>query len=561
VKTVCLCSILLLACLVGCSPAGRQEDDSVVIFLLDSAVNRDFIEGRVAGLDASDVTHGSLVGRVLTGYCRAPVMSVSVEGLGEAPNKSAYLAGLRTALDYAEHHPRARVLVNVSLGSAEPNPEERDLIGRLTAAGALVVAAAGNADSERAEYPAAYPEVIAVAGATAEGKALSSNFGAHVDIAASGDITFIDYEFLPYEQLRREMEARGTSFAAPRVTATLAYLMRADPGLAPAEAWGIVQRTARPIDDALYRAGLLGAGLLDIYGAKSAVSPSYRFVHFVFPVGVWIVLGVLSVYLCARHGLVGLFLTLMVWLVALPTSVLLVLELRSCLEFVGGGSLVVGLGVTSALAAAAAIAAAVLQWNPVKAAMAVAPPLLALLALVWANRAPVGRQVPIAVAAGCVAVALAAAWEVRTRRRIRWLTALAEGGGVPDAAQVLMHAYRRTLDGRVRRAAIRSLGRVGDEQAVEFLLRETKCPQESTGALAALARRDPRVMIPRLQRLGSLRTAERERLFDALREAVPQEALPLLEAAALSGMAADAAELLRVVAGESKSSPDQSGHG
>jgi len=556
-----LCSILLLACLAGCSPAGRQDDEPVVIFLLDSAVNRDFIEGRVAGLDASDVTHGSLVGRVLLRYCRASVMSVSVEGLGEVSDKSAYLAGLRTALDYAEHHPRARVLVNVSLGSAEPNPEERDLIGRLTAAGAFVVAAAGNADSEAPEYPAAYTEVIAVASAAAEGKALSSNFGSHVDIAASGDITFIDYEFLPYEQLRREMEARGTSFAAPRVTATLAYLMRADPALSPAEAWGIVQRTARPIDDELYRAGLLGAGLLDIYGAKSAVSPSYRFVHFVLPVGVWIVLGVLSAYLSVRHGLVGLFLTLMIWLVALPTSVLLVLELRTYLQFVGGGSLVVGLGVTSALAAAAAIAAAVQQWNLVKAALAVAPPLLAFLALVWANRAPAGRQVPIAVAAGCLGIALAAAWEVRTRHRIGYLRALPEREGIRDAAQVLMHAYRRTLDGRVRRAAIRSLGRVGDEQAVEFLLRETKCPQESTEALVSLARHDLVVMIPWLQRLGSLGPAERARLFDALRAAAPERALPLLEAAARSGMPADAAELLRALAGESEGPPDQSGQG
>ncbi len=560
-KTVCLCSILVLACLAGCSPAERQEDESVVIFLLDSAVNRDFIEGRVAGLDASDVTHGSLVGRVLTRYCRASVISVSVEGPGEVPNKSAYLAGLRTALGYAEHHPRARVLVNVSLGSAEPHSEERDLIGRLTAAGALVVAAAGNDGSEAPEYPAAYPEVIAVASATAEGKALSSNFGSHVDIAASGDITFIDYEFLPYEQLRREMEARGTSFAAPRVTATLAYLMRADPNLSPAEAWGIVQRTARPIDDELYRAGLLGAGLLDIYGAKSAVSPSYRFVHFVLPVGVWIVLGVLSAYLCARHGLVGLFLTLMIWLVALPTSVLLVLELRSYLQFVGGGSLVVGLGVTSALAAAAAIAAAVQQWNLVKAAMAVAPPLLAFLALVWANRAPAGSQVPIAVAAGCAGVALAAAWEVRTRRRIGYLGSLPEREGVRDAAQVLMHAYKRTLDGRVRRAAIRSLGRVGDEQAVEFLLRETTCPQESADALAALARRDLGAMVPWLQRFGSLRPAERAGLLDALRAAVPEQALPLLEAAARSGMPADAAELLRALAGASESPADQTGQG
>ncbi len=544
-KAVRLCSILLLACLAGCLPAGRQREEPVVVFLLDSAVNRDFIEGHVVGLAGSDVTHGSLVGRVLLRYCRAPVMSVPVEDVEGGPSRDAYLAGLRTALDYAEQHPQTRVLVNVSLGSSAPDAEEHDLVRRLAHAGAVVVAAAGNEDTDAPVYPAAYPEVIAVASATPDGKVLSSNFGRHVDIAASGDITFIDYEFLPYEQLRREMEARGTSFAAPRVAATLAYLLSARPGLTPAQAYAILASTARPIDDDHYRAGLLGAGLLDIYRAKSAVSPSYRFVHFVLPIGVWTVLGVLSAYLCVRHGLVGLFLTLVIWLVGLPTSVLLVLKLRGYLEFVGGGSLALGLGVASVLGAAIAVAAAVQQWNVIKAAMAVAPPFLVLLTLVAAGGMPDGAQIPAAIAAGCVGVALAAALEVRTRRQLRYLRGLAEREGVADAAEVLMRSCRRAVDGRVRRAAIRSLGRVGDERAVEFLLSEGRHPREVAEALAAIGGRDVGAMIPSVLRLESLGDDEWTRLVEALDACVPPEAVGAVETLAQSGRSAELAELLR----------------
>ncbi|MCK4284197.1 MAG: S8 family serine peptidase, partial [Candidatus Brocadiae bacterium] len=286
--------LLLVAALAGCSDvAGADQNESVVVFVLDSPINVDFLEGRVVGLRASDVTHGSLVGRVLRGYCRAPLMCVTAEGIEGSPDRSAYLSGLRSVLDHVRQHPDVKLVVNISLAFPAPAAEEEELIRRITAAGALVVAAAGNEDSAAPMYPAAYPGVVAVASATRDGKALNSNFGPHINIAASGDISFIDYEFLPYERLRREMEARGTSFAAPRVAATAAYLMRHDPRLSPREAYRILESTAGPMDDAYYRDGMLGAGLLDIYRAKCVVSPTYRFVHFVLPVSIWIVLGVI----------------------------------------------------------------------------------------------------------------------------------------------------------------------------------------------------------------------------------------------------------------------------
>lgn len=540
--------LLLLAALAGCVPAPAPDRDaSVVIFALDSPMDVGFVHGRPVGLRASDVTHGSLVGRVLLSYCRATVMSVPVEDLEGRPSKSAYLEGLRTVARYVREHPDAKVLVNISLASDVPDAEEEELIGRITDAGALVIAAAGNDDSDAPLYPAAYADVIAVASATRKGKALASNFGPHIDIAASGDIAFIDYEFLPYERLRWEMEARGTSFAAPRVTGTLACLMRHDPGLSPHEAYRILESTARPIEDRYHRGGALGAGLLDVYRAKSLVWPSYRFVHFILPVCIWIVLGVLSAYLCVRYELVGVFLTLMIWLVGLPASVLLILNLANYLELVGGGSIVLGLGVVSVFAAAAAVAAAVQQWHVPKTAVAMLPPFVVFLVLGAGGVIGHVGQMSGALAAAAVGVGTAVLLEAMTRRKLRFIRALPEAAGVPAASELLVRVYARALDGRVQNAVLEALGRVGDETAVEFLLREHRHAEAAVDSLVRIASASIEGLVPWLRRFPSLSGEERERLTAALERAGDLAAVPYLEEIVASGGFPEAARLLEAL--------------
>ncbi len=502
--------------------------EPVLIFVLDSPINVDFIEGRVLGMRAADVTHGSLVGRVLRSYCRAPLVSVPVEELDGGVSKRAYLEGLRSAILEVRQRPQLKVLVNISLASASPDAEEEAIIRRLVGAGALVVAAAGNDDSDAPVYPAAYPGVIAVASGTARGKALGSNFGPHVDIAASGDITFIDYEFLPYQWLRREMEARGTSFAAPRVTATIAYLLAADTSLSPRQAYEIVRDTARPIDDDYFRRGLLGAGLLDVHRAKSAVAPLYRFVHFVLPVCIWIVLGVLCAYLCLRYGSVGVFLTLMIWLLGLPASVLLVIKLGDYLDFVGGGSVVIGLGATGILAAALAVAAALQQWQVGKAAACLLPPFGAYLVLGSLGLAVRGGPIAGALAAAAAGMVAVLVLELATRRKLAVIAAFPAAPGAADPSQWLLKAHGRALDRRIRMAVIDALGRVADGPAVTFLLERAKDRDAAVRSLARVADEDVGALAPWVQRFGSLDEGERARLLEALEMGCGPEAIPYL---------------------------------
>ena len=341
--TACLLCVAALA-LAGCGRAAPHRA-RVVIFVLDSPVDVDFIEGREAGRPAAMIGHGSLVGRVIRRYCAADIVSIPVEELDGSISHDAYLHGLRYVLDYAAGHPGERMIANISLGSPRPGPEERDLVRRIIDAGVLVVAAAGNEGSQRPDYPAGYPGVVAVANAGPAGKAPSSNYGPWISIAASGDITFIDYEFLPYERLRREMDARGTSFAAPRVAAAVAWAMERRPALTPQQAYAIVRSAADPIEDGYYRRGLLGAGLLDMPRLRMLATPGFRFLHYVLPVIVWVLLGLFSAWLCWRRGLPGLFLSLIVWLVALPVSVLFIVGLGTLGVALLGAAVAVAAGV------------------------------------------------------------------------------------------------------------------------------------------------------------------------------------------------------------------------
>ncbi len=528
-----LCWLLLAASLAlgagGCLPirTGPAEPEPVV-FLLDSPVNRAFLEGRGAGLTAADITHGSLVARVLRSYCRARLISIPVEGPDSRVDRRGYLSGLRSVLDYRSRHPRSRIIVNVSLSSGQPDEEERHLIETLVARGVLIVAAAGNSDTSRPAYPAAYPGVVAVASATPEGKALHSNYGPHVDIAASGDISFIDYEYLPFEWLRREMEARGTSFAAPRVSATVAYVLDRRPEFTPLEACSLLEATARPIRGPHYRDGLLGAGLLDIRAAKTDVAPVYAFAHFVLPVCVWVVMGALSGWLVVRRGFGGMLLSALMWFVVLPLSFLLVVRLGRWVEFVGRGDLVVGLGILSMLLAGAAISLLVQRRAPVKLVPAVGLPVAAFhaSALLW----PMGESLRMggAGAAALAMVALSVWLERRAKARARAIGNL-EDPGAPEVVDRLLKAHRWSLDPRVRRAALAQLARTGDRRVVRYLLHAIGRSRPLVDALAGIAARDIGPFVPQLGRFGRLGREARRRLLLALRAAGNPAARPHLE--------------------------------
>lgn len=123
----------------------------------------------------------------------------------------------------------------------------------------LVVASAGNGNTDAGDEAFRFPSSIVtdnllVVGAHSDdatplrdygGDGVAySNYGNRVDIAAAG--TVMGCDGAPH---------KGTSFAAPLVTATVAAMQSIDPSLSPAEIRSILRGTALPIDNEVPIAG------------------------------------------------------------------------------------------------------------------------------------------------------------------------------------------------------------------------------------------------------------------------------------------------------------------
>lgn len=108
-------------------------------------------------------------------------------------------------------------LINMSFAGPE-NPVMEEVLTLAAARGAVMIAAAGNDGRERAAYPAAHADVIAVTAVDAAFRRYrAANFGAHIEFAAPGvDLYVAEGQGGNY--------ASGTSYAAPIVTALAARL-------------------------------------------------------------------------------------------------------------------------------------------------------------------------------------------------------------------------------------------------------------------------------------------------------------------------------------------------
>ena len=109
-------------------------------------------------------------------------------------------------------------VINCSFTGPGDSRALKNAVGHATSRGAVVVAAAGNGDTNKPKYPAAYPGVIAVAATNQEDRRASfSNYGSWVDVAAPG-VGILSTIPGGYRSLN------GTSVAAPHVSALAGLL-------------------------------------------------------------------------------------------------------------------------------------------------------------------------------------------------------------------------------------------------------------------------------------------------------------------------------------------------
>jgi serine protease len=219
----------------------------------------------------------------------AKVMPLRVMGVG-----GGYDSDIAAAIRYAAGLDVGGVtpleepvdVINLSLGSDSDSQVLESACEEARAQGVIVVAAAGNDNSSRSTYPAAFDGVVSVSAvAIDESLASYSNYGDTIDVAApggdSGDEDGNGYSDMVLSTWGDDSGgsidmvygfSMGTSMAAPHVAGVAALMKSLYPGLTPNEFDALLQGgyLTRDIGDG-GRDDHFGWGLIDAYKAVSVV--------------------------------------------------------------------------------------------------------------------------------------------------------------------------------------------------------------------------------------------------------------------------------------------------
>lgn len=230
-------------------------------------------------------------------YCKILVVKVveivEKNGRETFPIKdSSILAGLSYISGFKSNgQPLVRV-INASFGKFESSRSVELFIKALKTfgRGTLMVAAAGNEDTMKRQYPAGFDEVVAVSNVKSDNsrpvKSTSSNFGMWVDIAAPGD-----GDCGPNSGILSTVPGGGaacrigTSMASPVVAGIAGLVLSVEPNLSAEALEARILETANPsklYEDGVnnsYRPKVKGAGLVPLLGsgvvnANVAITPT-----------------------------------------------------------------------------------------------------------------------------------------------------------------------------------------------------------------------------------------------------------------------------------------------
>lgn len=149
-------------------------------------------------------------------------------------------------------------IINMSFSTPNDSQILRKAIEDAYQAGILMIAAAGN--DEQVEYPAAYPQVVAVGSVNAEGKiAEKSASGEELEIVAPGE------KVTSTGLLHGTIIESGTSLAAPHVTGVASLLWQKDLSVSANFIRGLLNKSANPCGNSKE----YGEGLIDFEYAMS----------------------------------------------------------------------------------------------------------------------------------------------------------------------------------------------------------------------------------------------------------------------------------------------------
>jgi len=211
----------------------------------------------VAGIIGATVNNGEGVAGI-SWYNK--IMPVKVLDSSGAGSTYSVAQGIIWAVD------NGAKVINMSLGNYAQADFLHDAIKYAYERDVVLIAASGNDNTERPGYPAAYPEVFAVAATNNnKEKASFSNYGDYIDVAAPGDSIASTYPGSQYAALS------GTSMASPHVAALAGLIRTANPSLSNEEVMEIMRGSARDLGTSgkdIY----FGYGEIDIVKALEAAT-------------------------------------------------------------------------------------------------------------------------------------------------------------------------------------------------------------------------------------------------------------------------------------------------
>ncbi|KQN27932.1 peptidase S8 [Sphingomonas sp. Leaf38] len=181
-------------------------------------------------------------------------------------------------------------VVNISLGGSDMPQSLKDAVGRATAAGLVVVIAAGNDGSTNPDpftnvaSEAQGRNQVIIAGSIGAGDGISS-FSDRAGTGAAHFLTAVGESVRAPDQTDTAYLWSGTSFAAPQISGAVALLAQAFPNLTGAQIVDILFKSARDVGapgvDSVYGNGVLDLtrafqplGATSMAGSKAVVSTS-----------------------------------------------------------------------------------------------------------------------------------------------------------------------------------------------------------------------------------------------------------------------------------------------
>jgi len=191
--------------------------DGNVTHTLDS-VSSDGIDRQGHGTHVSGIIGAIKNGAGIVGVAPScKLISVKVLGDNGHGGYASIEEGIQKAMDSGAH------IINMSLGASVTPPESlHNKIKEASQRGIIIVAAAGN-DSGEVNYPAKYPEVIAVGAIDENGNlAEFSSHGPEISVVAPGVNIYSTYLNNQFAVLR------GTSQASPFIAGICALLISQD---------------------------------------------------------------------------------------------------------------------------------------------------------------------------------------------------------------------------------------------------------------------------------------------------------------------------------------------